>query len=177
MKTVKEQLMVDELDEPPYEVPSPATPSPPQHATPFPARDSPFSGEDSSSSDSSVQRGPIKMRSLREVYEQIEEDGAINLFCLYVDHEPLTFQGAKEEHCWRSAVKEEMHANQKNDPWELITLPQNHKIIGVKWVYKIKHTTDSEVNQYKARLVLKGYKQKYDIDNEEVFTPVTRLDT
>ena len=36
------------------------------------------------------------MRSLREIYEQIEEDGEANIFCLYVDHEPLTFQEAKE---------------------------------------------------------------------------------
>ena len=48
------------------------------------------------------------MRSLREIYEQIEEDEEINLFCLYVDHEPLTFQEAKEEDCWQSAMKEEI---------------------------------------------------------------------
>ena len=40
-----------------------------------------------------------------------------------------------------SAMKEEMHAIQKNT-WELTTLSQNHKAIGVKWVYKIKCTTD-----------------------------------
>jgi len=44
-------------------------------------------------------------------------------------------------------------------------------------VYKIKCTTDGEVDRYKARLVAKGYKQKYVIDYEEVFTPVARLDT
>ena len=38
-----------------------------------------------------------------------------------------------------------MHAIQKNDTWELTTLLQNHKAIGVKWVYKIKHTTDGEL--------------------------------
>ena len=92
------------------------------------------------------------MRSLREIYEQIEQDGETNLFCLYADHEPLTFQEAKEEDCWRSAMK--------NDTWELTTLPQNHKAIGVKWVYKIKRTADGEVDRYKARLVAKGYKQK-----------------
>ena len=112
------------------------------------------------------------MRSLREIYEQIEEDRETNLFCLYADHEPLTFQEAKEEDCWRSAMKEEMHAIQKNDTWELTTLSQSHKEIGVKWVYKIKCTADGEVDRYKARLVAKGYKQKYGIDYEEVFAPV-----
>ena len=115
------------------------------------------------------------MRSLREIYEQIEKDKKTNLFYLYTDHEPLTFQEAKEEDCWWSAVKEEMHAIQKNDTWELTTLSQNHKAICVKWVYKIKHTADGEVDRYKARLVAKGYKQKYSIDYEEVFAPVARL--
>ena len=66
--------------------------------------------------------GPIKMRSLREIYDQIEENGESNLFCLYADHETLTFQDAKEEDCWRSTMKEEIHAIQKNDTWELTTL-------------------------------------------------------
>jgi hypothetical protein len=44
-------------------------------------------------------------------------------------------------------------------------------------VYKIKHTTEGEISQYMARLVAKGYKQKYSIDYEEVFAPVARLDT
>jgi len=38
----------------------------------------------------------IKIRSLKEIYEQIEKDNEINLFCLYVDHEPLTFKEAEE---------------------------------------------------------------------------------
>ena len=70
-------------------------------------------------------------------------------------------------------MKEEIHAIQKNDTWELTILPQNYKAIGVKWAYKIKHTTDGEVDRYKARLVAKGYKQKYGIDYEEVFAPVS----
>ena len=47
--------------------------------------------------ESSVQRGPIKMRSLREIYEQIVKDGETNLLCLYVDHEPLTFPEAEKK--------------------------------------------------------------------------------
>jgi len=56
-------------------------------------------------------------------------------------------------------------------------LSQNHKTIGFKWVYKIKRIVDGEVDWYKARLVAKCYKQKYDINYEEVFAPVARLDT
>ena len=57
-------------------------------------------------------------------------------------------------------MEEEIDSIQKNDTCELTTLPQNHKAIGVRWVYKIKHTTDGEVDRYKVMLIIKGYKQK-----------------
>ncbi|XP_074362613.1 uncharacterized protein LOC141702933 [Apium graveolens] len=65
----------------------------------------------------------------------------------------------------------------KNDTWELTDLPEGHKAIGVKWVYKTKTNQDGEVEKYKARLVAKGYNQRYGIDYDEVFAPVARVDT
>ncbi|KAM2792749.1 hypothetical protein PS2_004362 [Malus domestica] len=74
-------------------------------------------------------------------------------------------------------MKEEIHAIEKNDTWELTKLPPNQKAITVKWVYKIKCTADGSVDRYKSRLVAKGYKQKYGVDYDEVYAPVVRLDT
>ncbi|KAJ4790458.1 reverse transcriptase [Rhynchospora pubera] len=70
-----------------------------------------------------------------------------------------------------------MNAIVKNDTWELATLPKDHKPIGVKWVYKKKLNAQGEVERYKTRLVVKGYKQKAGIDYEEVFAPVARMET
>ena len=33
-------------------------------------------------------------------------------------------------------MDEEIRAIEKNDTWELVSLPIGHKAIGVKWVYK-----------------------------------------
>ena len=44
-------------------------------------------------------------------------------------------------------------------------------------MYKIKHIVDGGIERYKARLVVKGYKQKYGVDYEEVCALVARLDT
>ncbi|KAL0438934.1 UNVERIFIED_CONTAM: Retrovirus-related Pol polyprotein from transposon TNT 1-94 [Sesamum latifolium] len=56
-------------------------------------------------------------------------------------------------------MEEEIHSIEKNDTWELATLPSGHEAIGVKWVYKIKRNAKGEVERHKARLVAKGYKK------------------
>ena len=117
------------------------------------------------------------MKSLREIYEHTEEDGETNLFCLYADYEPLTFEEAMKEDCWRSAMKEEIQVIEKNQTWELVRLLESHKAIDVKWVYKTKHNADGEIERYKARLVVKVCKQKSGVDYDEVFAPVARLNT
>ena len=44
-------------------------------------------------------------------------------------------------------------------------------------MFKTKTNLDGSINKYKARLVAKGYKQKKGEDYNEVFAPVSRLDT
>ena len=62
------------------------------------------------------------MRGLEDIYAQIEKT---NLFHLYVDHEPFTFKEVMKENYWRNAMQEEIHAIEKNNTWELTTLPLN----------------------------------------------------
>ena len=49
--------------------------------------------------------------------------------------------------------EEELKMINKNGTWELVDRPKNQKIIGVKWVFKIKYNLDGSVNKLKARLV------------------------
>ena len=51
-----------------------------------------------------------------------------------------------------------------------------HKVIGLKWVFKLKKDSNREIIKYKARLVAKGYTQQQGVDFDEVFAPVARLD-
>ncbi|KAA3467574.1 pleiotropic drug resistance protein 3-like [Gossypium australe] len=43
------------------------------------------------------------------------------------------------------------------------------KIIGVKWVYRAKQNADGSLNKLKARLVVKGFSQRYGLDYMETF--------
>lgn len=67
----------------------------------------------------------------------------------------------------------ELEAVERNRTWELVNLPPGKTKIGVKWVYRTKLNEKGEVNKYKARLVVKGYSQRYGIDYDEVFSPVS----
>ena len=112
-----------------------------------------------------------------EIYEVTENQNDITLFCLFADCEPIGFEEAIQSKRWKDAMDDEIKAIEKNDTWELTSLPKGHKAIGVKWVYKAKKNAKGEVERYKARLVAKGFKQRYGIDYEEVFAPVARLET
>ena len=76
-----------------------------------------------------------------------------------------------------AAMREEMHALQKNKTWELVPLPKGKKAVGCKWVFTVKQNPKGEVDRYKARLVAKGYSQTYGIDYDETFAPVAKMGT
>ncbi|GKD22590.1 retrovirus-related pol polyprotein from transposon TNT 1-94, partial [Tanacetum coccineum] len=79
--------------------------------------------------------GEPKTTSLQELYEVTDE---VPLLCLYADCEPIVFEEAIKSKKWKQAMEEEIKSIEKNDTWELTTLPKGQKAIGVKWVYKAK---------------------------------------
>jgi len=72
---------------------------------------------------------------------------------------------------------DEIAAIKRTNTWELTELPKGMKTIDVKWIYKRKLKGNGEIDKHKSRLVVKGYKQEFDIDYKKVFAPVVRHDT
>ena len=96
------------------------------------------------------------MRSLRDIYEEDNAENSVDqtsLFALYshVDH-PIHYEEAIKEEKWIQEMDEEIDAIEKNQTWELMSLPQGKDVIGVKWVYKKKLNANENVEKYKQGL-------------------------
>ena len=109
-----------------------------------------------------------KFRSLRDIYEQDDSESSADqnsLFALYsYVADPTHFEEAIKEEKWINAMDEEIDAIEKNDTWELMSLPQGKEVIGVKWIYKTKLNANGDVKKHKSRLVEKGYSQQPRVD-------------
>ncbi|KAJ0868674.1 putative RNA-directed DNA polymerase [Helianthus annuus] len=112
-------------------------------------------------------------KRMNQNIENIEEES----YLLLNDDEPRNFQEASKDQEWVKAMKIEMNSIERNKTWFLTDLPVGSKAIGLKWVFKVKRNADGSLNKYKARLVAKGYVQQYGTDYDEVFAPVTRIET
>ncbi|XP_062093679.1 uncharacterized mitochondrial protein AtMg00820-like [Humulus lupulus] len=91
--------------------------------------------------------------------------------------EPSCFTEANKHQVWKAAMQQEITSLNSQGTWNLVSPPQDAKIIGCKWVYKVKLHADGTVERYKARLVSKGYHQTHGLDFHETFSLVIKPTT
>src|SRR4030095_8625915 len=71
----------------------------------------------------------------------------------------------------------ELQSLEDNNTWELCELPSGRKVIGTKWVFKIKVDAMNIVERYKARIVAQGFSQVAGLDFNETWVPVVRIES
>jgi len=70
---------------------------------------------------------------------------------------------------WKEAALEEINAHWSNGTWEIVKLPPGQQAIGCRWIFKVKPKADGSIEQFKARIVAKGYSQCPGFDYFETF--------
>ncbi|GJY29360.1 putative ribonuclease H-like domain-containing protein [Tanacetum coccineum] len=99
------------------------------------------------------------------------------LFAFFLSQkEPKKVIHALKDPSWIEAMQEELLQFKLQEVWTLVDLSNGKRAIGTKWVFRNKKDERGIVIKNKARLVAQGYTQEEEIDYDEVFAPVSRIE-
>ena len=77
---------------------------------------------------------------------------------------------------WAAAIADELKAMTDMSVWEEADLPEDRKALDSRWIFRVKIDPQNNTKRYKARLVLRGFRQKEGVDFSvnKIFSPVAR---
>ncbi|KAL0336722.1 UNVERIFIED_CONTAM: hypothetical protein Sradi_4884100 [Sesamum radiatum] len=90
------------------------------------------------------------------------------------DSEPRNYFQANKDAQWVDAMNQELVALDKYDTWELVALPPGKRVIGCRWVFKLKNNPVGSIQRHKPCLVVKEYNQIVGVDYFDCFSPVAK---
>ena len=102
----------------------------------------------------------VEVRRSKRV--RIEKSFGSNFLTILLESEPQRFKEAVnslEDALWKEVINSEIESILQNHTWELVDLPLGCKPLRYKWIFKRKMKVDGSIDKYKARLVIKGYRQ------------------
>ena len=96
-----------------------------------------------------------------------------------LESEPQNFKDevvtSPEGALWKEAINSEVESILQNHTWKLVDLPLRCKHLEYKWIFKRKMKADGSIDKYKARLVIKGYRQRECLNYFDTYSPVMRI--
>ena len=120
--------------------------------------------------------GEVELR--RSKRARVEKSFSPDFLTYMLEEEPQTYKetvNSTEGLMWKEAINSEIESILHNHTWELVDLLPGCKPLSSKWVFKRKRKVDGSIDKYKARLVIKCYKQTEGLDYFDTYSPVTRI--
>ncbi|KAL2887235.1 Retrovirus-related Pol polyprotein from transposon TNT 1-94 [Ceratocystis lukuohia] len=72
---------------------------------------------------------------------------------------------------WKMAIKNELDTLEKFGTWRFVPEPKGCDPIDTRFVFAKKYGIDGKLEKYKARLVVRGFRQEYGVNFFESFAP------
>jgi hypothetical protein len=117
---------------------------------------------------------------LGDIKKGVTTRSRVILFCEHYtfvsSFEPFKVEDALCDPDWVVAMQEELNNFKCNEVWSLVERP-NQNIVGIKWVFRNKQDEHGVITRNKARLIVKYYSQVEDLNFDETFTPVARIES
>ena len=127
----------------------------------------------------------ISENTINKLYQGLQSDEPTyqQLYTMELMNDPNTpttikqALSSKDKELWRKSAIAEVNNFLSRKSWKFIlksvVQALRRKLIGVKWVFKIKHEPDFSY-RFKSRVVSKGYMQIPGVDYTEKFSPVAQ---
>uniref|UniRef100_N1R3B6 Coatomer subunit beta'-2 n=1 Tax=Aegilops tauschii TaxID=37682 RepID=N1R3B6_AEGTA len=78
---------------------------------------------------------------------------------------------------WLAVMQEEFDALHRNRTWQLVPQRSHANVISDKWVFRHKIRPDGTLERYKARWVVRGFRQRACVDFTDTFATVVKPGT
>lgn len=76
---------------------------------------------------------------------------------------------------WRQSIIDEMCALSSSSTWELVYLSIRKSLVGYRWLYIVEVSLDGKIDQFKPRLIAKGYNRIFMLDYSDTFLHVVKM--
>ncbi|THH06907.1 hypothetical protein EW146_g9473 [Bondarzewia mesenterica] len=91
---------------------------------------------------------------------------------------PKTLEEAIEHpELWQEAIEKELTKMREYNVWDVVPLPKDAELMDYHWVFAEKFDADGKVTGHKARLVGKGYSQRFGVNFLWKSAAVVHLET
>jgi hypothetical protein len=77
-----------------------------------------------------------------------------------INSKPSSYQEEENQQLWWDAMMKEYTSIMKNDVWDIVPRLEGKSMVSSKWIYKIKHVVDGNIEKFKARFVAEGSLKK-----------------